>query len=100
MARYRMAFSELWRENSRIIDEEILSLTSWLHSSGVDPDFDPATHVYVEANGDRTFSLPELTTGQQFALSMIVSSSEITLDHQPRRFRRPPSTVDDVPGHS
>lgn len=90
MARYRMAFSELWRENSTIIDEEIQNLTSWLHTSGVDPDFDPAVHVYVELNGDRTFSLPELTTSQQFAMSMIVSSSEIHLDNQPRRYSRPP----------
>lgn len=90
MARYRMAFSELWRENSRIIDEEIQNLTQWLHTSGVDPDFDPATHVYVEANGDRTFSLPELTTAQQFAMSMIVGSSEIHLDTKPRRYSQPP----------
>jgi hypothetical protein len=84
-----MAFSELWRENSRIIDEEILSLTSWLHSSGVDPDFDPATHVYVEDTGDRTFSLPELTAGQLFALGLVISSSTVELD-APVRFRTPP----------
>lgn len=92
MARYRMRFSELWRENSSIIDAEIAALTGWLHSSGVDPDFDPDTHVYEEANGDRTFSLPELSNSQQFALTMIVSSSEILLDNQPRRFSRPPNT--------
>lgn len=95
MARYIMRFSELWRENSAIIDEEISALTGWLHSSGVDEDFDPATHVYVEANGDRTFSLPELTSGQLLALSMILSSSEIELDNQPRRLSRPPRAAEE-----
>lgn len=92
MARYIMRFSELWRENSSIIDAEIQSLTGWLHSSGVDPDFEAATHVYTEENGDRTFSLPELSNSQLFALSMILSSSEIQEDNQPRRFSRPPNT--------
>jgi hypothetical protein len=86
-----MQFSELWRENSSIIDSEIDQMTGWLHSSGVDLDFDPDTHVYTETNGDRTFSLPELTSSQLFALSMILSSSEIVLDTQPRRFATPPN---------
>ncbi len=97
MARYRMQFSELWRENSSIIDSEIDQMTQWLHSSGVDPDFDPDTHVYTETNGDRTFSLPELTSSQQFALSMILSSSEIVLDTQPRRFSTPPNQDPEAP---
>lgn len=90
MARYRIPFVELWRENSGIIDEEIVQLTKWLHESGIDPDFDPDDHVYVEESGDRTFSLPELTLGQQFAMGLVVSSSTIELDG-PVRFATPPN---------
>ena len=89
MARYRLRFTELWRENTVIIDQEIQALTQWLHGSCVDPDFDPKLHVYVELTGDRTFSLPELTAGQLFALGLVISSSTVELD-APVRFRTPP----------
>ena len=89
MARYRLRFTELWRENTVIIDQEIQALTQWLHGSCVDPDFDPKLHVYVEDTGDRTFSLPELTAGQLFALGLVISSSTVELD-APVRFRTPP----------
>lgn len=90
MARYVYRFSELWRESSEIVDTEIEHLEKWLHNSGVDPDFEKENHVHVRENGDRWFFLPEMTRSQQFAMTLVLTSSEIELDNKPLRFKEPP----------
>lgn len=97
MPRYTYKHSNLWVENTSILDGEIEELVKWLHNSNIDPDFDPLDHVYTDPNTfDVTFSLPELTTGQLFAASLILSSSELIFENKPVKFDRPPVTQKDL----
>jgi len=97
MPRYVYKHSNLWVENSNILDSEIEELKKWLHNSEIDPDFDPDTHVYQDPEtGDVTFSLVELNSGQLFAATLIMSSSELYFDNKPVRFDKPPVTQKDL----
>lgn len=101
MARYVYKHSNLWVESSSILDSEIAELTKWLHSSEIDPDFDPDTHVYQDSDsGDVTLSLVELTNSQLFAATLVLSSSELYFDNRPVRFDKPPVTKKDLSDES
>lgn len=93
MPRYVYKHSNFWVENNSILENEIQELEKWLHSSGIDPDFEPDTHVYQDPNtNDITLSLPELTKSQLFAATLIMSSSELYFDNKPVKFDKPPVT--------
>lgn len=94
MTQYTYRFSELWRENTRIIDTELEQLSNYLHTAGIDADFDPDQHVYTHESGDRWLFLPELSDRQLFAITLILSSSELCKDEVPVRFTTPPNTQD------
>jgi hypothetical protein len=91
--RYKYQHTELWRENSAIIDSEMQELEAWLRRSKIDPDFDREEHVYVCENGDRWIFLPELSERQLMAATLILSSSELSLDDRPFRFHHPPAAT-------
>ena len=95
MARYVYCWTELWRENTRIVDQELEELAGWLHKAQIDPDFDPNEHVYIKPNGDRWLFLPELSPAQLFAMSLVMSSSTLEDDNGPVRFDTPPNTNTD-----
>jgi hypothetical protein len=96
MTKYVYAWSELWRERSTILDQELRELAQWLHNAEIDPDFDPEQHVYTHSNGDRWIFLPELSRGQLFAATLILSSSELSVDDRPVRFDRPPNALEQL----
>jgi len=97
MARYTYKHSNLWVENTKILDSELEELTKWLHKSNIDPDFDPAVHVYTdEATLDVHLFLPEISESQLFAATLILSSSELYFDNNPVRFDKPPVTKKDL----
>lgn len=97
MARYTYKHSNLWVENSKILDSEIEELGKWLHNSGVDADFDADTHVYQDStSGDVSLFLPELSNSQLFAATLILSSSELMFENKPVRFKQPPVTQKDL----
>jgi hypothetical protein len=77
--RYIIHYNELVELERTQISQEIAQLTSWLHTTEIDPEFDPDTHLYRDPeSGDRWLHLPELTEGQLFAMQLILSSSEVT----------------------
>ena len=97
MARYTYKHSNLWVENTSILDGEIEELTKWLHTSGIDPDFDVDTHVYRDDNtGDVHFFLEELSRSQLFAATLVLSSSELLFENKPVKFDKPPVTAKDL----
>lgn len=97
MARYTYKHSNLWVENTSILDGEIEELTKWLHNSNIDPDFDAETHVYQDPDsGDVTLSLVELSNAQLFAATLVLSSSELMFENKPVRFDKPPVTQKDL----
>jgi len=97
MARYTYKHSNLWVENTSILDGEIEELSKWLHTSGIDPDFDADTHVYRDDNtGDVTLSLVELSNAQLFAATLVLSSSELLFENKPVKFDKPPVTARDL----
>ena len=97
MARYTYKHSNLWVENTNILDGEIEELSKWLLASKIDPDFDPDVHVYRdEDTGDVTLSLIELSNSQLFAATLILSSSELLFENKPVRFDKPPVTQKDL----
>lgn len=58
---------------------EIQHLTSWLHSTKIDEEFDPTEHLYRDSDtGDRWLHLPELSERQLLSMQLILSSSEVT----------------------
>lgn len=90
--KYTYKHSAHWVENEQIIEQELQELTSWLHSSEIDPEFDAETHVYATEQGDRWLFLPQLTRSQLFAMSLILCSSELYEDNQFVKFDKPPNT--------
>lgn len=96
MTQYTYRFSELWRENTSILDTELEQLKDYLHNTNIDTDFDPEQHVYVHESGDRWIFLPELTENQLFAIALILSSSELCQDDVPVRFAQPPGPAVDL----
>lgn len=96
MARYTYRWTELWRERSTILDEELEQLQKYLHKSGLDEEFDPDVHVYAHESGDRWLMLPELTEAQLFAITLILSSSQLEFENRPVKFDRPPETAHDA----
>ena len=96
MARYVYQHSNLWTENTAIVDQEMQELEAWIHSSGIDPDFDSDLHVYVTETGDRWIHIPELSSSQLFAMQMILSSSELFFQDRPVRFESAPVTQRDL----
>lgn len=92
MAKYVLKYSELVELEQTQLNSELERLEQWLHETGIDPDFDHNDHIYVDGEtGDRWLFLPELNSGQLFAMELIVSSTEVTQDGQP--LRRGPSAV-------
>lgn len=97
MARYTYKHSNLWVENTNILDSEIQELAKWLHNSGIDEDFDSDTHVYRDPDtGNVTLSLVELSNAQLFAATLVLSSSELYFDNKPVKFDKPPVTAKDL----
>jgi len=90
MARYTYRWTELWRESTAILDQELDQLQKYLHSSQLDEEFDLDVHVYAHASGDRWLFLPELTDRQLFLITVILSSSSLEFENQPVRFDTPP----------
>lgn len=91
--KYTYRHTHLWTENNSILESELEELQKWLRKSNIDPEFDYQEHVYTTEQGDRWIFLPELTNGQLFAATLILSSSELYLDDNPVRFDTPPNTV-------
>jgi len=85
MARYTYRWSELWRESTELLDQELTQLAKYLHSSKLDPEFDPDDHVYTHASGDRWLFLPQLTDRQLFLITVILSSSTVEFENTPVR---------------
>ena len=77
--RYIIHYNELVELERTQISQEIAQLTSWLHTTEIDPEFDPDIHLYRDPeSGDRWLHLPELTLRQLFAMQLILSSSEVS----------------------
>jgi hypothetical protein len=77
--RYIIHYNELVELERTQMQLEIAQLTSWLHTTEIDPEFDPELHLYRDLeSGDRWLHLPELTERQLFAMQLILSSSEVT----------------------
>lgn len=93
MSRYTYQWTELWRERSTILDEELEQLQKYLHKSRLDEEFDLEQHVYAHESGDRWLFLPEMTEAQLFAVTLILSSSTLEFENRPVRFDTPPNTV-------
>jgi hypothetical protein len=81
--KYVLKYSELVALEGTQLQKELDHLARWLQETGIDPDFDQKQHVYTSSTGDRWILLPELTERQLFAMSLIVSSSELYLDNKP-----------------
>lgn len=96
MARYTYKHSDLWSERSRVLEEELEQLTSYLHSSGLDDEFAVDAHTYRHESGDVWLFLPELTARQLFAVTLILSSSTLEFDNRPIRFAHPPEPTDEL----
>ena len=90
--RYTYRHSNLWIENSSILDSELEELSKWLVNSNIDQEFTVEDHTYQTEQGDVWLFLPELTRSQLFAATLILSSSELYLDDKPVRFDTPPNT--------
>lgn len=90
MARYTYRHSDLWRERSRVLEQELEQLESYLHSSGLDEEFDINDHTYRHESGDVWIFLPEMTDRQLFAITLILSSSTLEFENRPVKFDRPP----------
>ena len=90
--RYTYRHSNLWIENSAILESELNELAQWLHKSKIDRDFTVEDHTYTTQSGDVWIFLPELTESQLFSATLILSSSELLLDDRPIRFDVPPNT--------
>lgn len=90
--RYTYQHSNLWVENTEILDQELKQLETWLHQSEIDSEFTVLDHTYRNEIGDVWIFLPELTQSQLFAATLILSSSELYLDNKPVRFDTPPNT--------
>lgn len=93
MARYTYRHSDLWREQSTVLEDELAQLASYLHSSGLDEEFDPDDHTYQHESGDVWIFLPEMTDRQLFAITLILSSSTLEFENTPIRFAHPPETA-------
>ena len=91
MARYVLKYNELVTLEATQRTLELEQLEKWLHTTGIDPDFNQEHHVYTNSDtGDDWIMLPELSSGELFAMSLIVSSRELYHDNNPVRFTRPP----------
>lgn len=90
MARYTYRDSDLWREGSTVLADELAQLTQYLHASGLDLEFDVDAHIYQHTSGDVWIFLPEMTERQLFAITLILSSSTLEFENQPIRFTHPP----------
>lgn len=90
MARYTYRHSYLWNERSTVLEQELAQLTSYLHSSGLDDEFEADDHTYRTDSGDLWIFLPELTEHQLFAITLILSSSQLEFENRPVKFDRPP----------
>lgn len=90
MARYTYRHSDLWNERSRVLEEELAQLTSYLHLSGLDDEFEVDDHTYRHESGDVWLFLPELSELQLFAVTLILSSSTLEFENTPIRFAQPP----------
>lgn len=88
--RYTYRHSNLWIENTAILESELNELQKWLVNSNIDTEFNTEDYTYQTDNGDVWIFLPELTNGQLFAATLILSSSELYLDDKPVRFDTPP----------
>lgn len=93
MARYTYKHSDLWREQSRVLEQELEQLQSYLHSSGIDDEFDVNVHTYRHESGDVWLFLPEISDRQLFAITLILSSSELEFENRPVRFAQPPEIL-------
>lgn len=77
--RYIIHYNELAELERTQMQLETAQLTSWLHTTEIDPEFDPELHIYRDPeSGDRWLHLPELTERQLLALQLILSSSEVS----------------------
>lgn len=77
--RYIIHYNELVELERTQMAQETAQLTSWLHTTEIDPEFDPELHIYRDPeSGDRWLHLPELTERQLLALQLILSSSEVS----------------------
>ena len=90
MARYTYRHSDLWNEKSTVLEDELAQLTSYLHTSGLDSEFDIDLHSYRTDTGDVWLFLPELSELQLFAITLILSSSSLEFENTPIRFAQPP----------
>ena len=91
--KYTYRHTHLWTESSSILESELDELQKWLVNSNIDRDFTVEDHTYTTVLGDVWLFLPELTSGQLFAATLILSSSELYLDDKPVRFDTPPNTL-------
>ena len=90
MARYTYRHSDLWAERSTVLEDELAQLTQYLHTSGLDSEFDIDLHSYRTDTGDVWLFLPELSELQLFAITLILSSSTLEFENTPIRFAQPP----------
>lgn len=90
MARYTYRDSDLWRERSSVLTDELTQLAQYLHSSKLDLEFDVEAHTYRHESGDVWIFLPEMSERQLFAITLILSSSTLEFENKPIRFTHPP----------
>ena len=96
MAKYVLKYNELVELETTQLQTELDQLEKWLHSTGIDSDFDQKEHLHIRTDsGDRWLFLPELTERELFAMSLILSSSELYHDTSPVRFDKPPYSKQD-----
>ena len=90
MARYTYRHSDLWNEKSTVLEDELDQLEQYLHTSGLDSEFEVDLHSYRTDTGDVWLFLPELSELQLFAITLILSSSTLEFENTPIRFAQPP----------
>lgn len=79
-------YNELVAQEATQMQKELAELTSWLHSSRADRYFDPKEHIHLDAEtGDHWIFTAELSESQQFAVALILSSSDVELEGRPLR---------------
>ena len=82
--KYVLKYNELVDLENTQLQSELDQLELWLHSTGIDPDFDQTQHLHIRTDsGDRWLFLPELSERELFAMSLIISSLKIYLDDRP-----------------
>ena len=91
MARYVYKHNSFMVEGGQLVDKEFEELAKWITSSGIDKEFEVDRHIYKHDSGDYWIHIPELTENQLFAMSLILSMSQLEYQGKQVVFKQPPA---------